>query len=193
MTEVPADPDAPETAVSPFRLARAFNKVALESFGGGLGAWMRHLIVLDRRWLNEEEYISASTLCQILPGANQVNMAVFVGTRRAGALGAAAAVAGLLVIPAGIALLAGAALVKLHDDTVARRVLSGMSSASAGLTLSVAFRQGFTVLRGPAPAALTVATVSMVLIFRAPLWATLAACGLPGCWWAWRRLRITHR
>ena len=59
--------------VSSWTLARAFNAVALESFGGGLGAWMRQLIVADRRWLSEEDYISASTLCQVLPGANQLN------------------------------------------------------------------------------------------------------------------------
>jgi chromate transport protein ChrA len=31
--------------------------------------------------MHEEEFLSATTMCRILPGANQVNMAVFIGTK----------------------------------------------------------------------------------------------------------------
>ena len=40
----------------------------------------------------EEEFLSAITMCRILPGANQVNLAVFVGAKFRGVLGAIAAV-----------------------------------------------------------------------------------------------------
>src|SRR3712207_7498162 len=82
-------------APSLWTLARAFNRIALASFGGGLSAWSREVIVAERGWMSEEEFLSASTICRVLPGANQVNMAVFVGTKLHGAAGAAAAVAGL--------------------------------------------------------------------------------------------------
>ncbi len=172
-----------------WELATSFNRVALESFGGGLGAWMLRLIVAEKRWLSEAEYLSASTLCQVLPGANQINMAVFVGARHRGVLGALAAVAGLVVLPAIVALLAGAALIRMRDDVLARHILSGMSSASAGLAVATALRQGSKVLVSAVPVALAAATLLLVFVVRAPLWLTLPLCGLPGVTWAWWHLR----
>ncbi len=175
--------------VTAWELATSFSRVALESFGGGLGAWMLRLIVAEKRWLSEAEYLSAATLCQVLPGANQINMAVFVGARLRGALGAVAAVAGLVVLPAIVAVLAGAALFKLRDDALARHILSGRSSASAGLAVATALRQGSKVLVSAVPVTLAAATLLLVFVVRAPLWLTLPLCGLPGITWAWRRLR----
>ena len=175
--------------VTAWELATSFSRVALESFGGGLGAWMRRLIVAEKRWLSEEEYLSAATLCQVLPGANQINMAVFVGARHRGALGALAAVAGLVVLPAVAALLIGAALIEMRDDASARHVLSGMSSASCGLAAATALRQGEKVLVAAVPVGLATVTLLLVFVVRAPLWLTLPLCGLPGSYWAWRRLR----
>lgn len=172
-----------------WELAKSFAVVALESFGGGLGAWMRRLIVVEKRWLSEEEYLSASTLCQVLPGANQINMAVFVGARLRGGIGAVAAVAGLVALPAVVALLIGAVLIKMRDDEHARHILSGMSSASCGLAVATALHQGEKVLVSAVPIVLATATLLLVFVVRAPLWFTLPACGLPGSYWAWRQLR----
>jgi chromate transporter len=80
--------DLPREKVSLFELAWTFNHIALASFGGGLSAWSREVLVVEKRWMGEEEFLSAMTMCRILPGANQVNMAVFVGTKIGGLLGA---------------------------------------------------------------------------------------------------------
>src|SRR5258705_10696344 len=72
-------------------LALAFNQIALASFGGGLSAWSREIVVVEKKWMQEEEFLSATTMCRILPGANQVNMAVIVGTQFRGIPGALAA------------------------------------------------------------------------------------------------------
>jgi len=42
------------------------------------------MLVEERRWLSDEEFSEALSLCQVLPGPNIVNMAVCVGTRFAG-------------------------------------------------------------------------------------------------------------
>jgi len=58
-----------------WELVLAFNQIALASFGGGLSAWSREIVVVEKKWMHEEEFLSAATMCRILPGANQVNMA----------------------------------------------------------------------------------------------------------------------
>lgn len=182
MSEAARTDDRPGLAI----LAFAFGLVAFESVGGGLAAWTQRMIVEERRWLTEEEYLSASTICGILPGANQVNMAVFVGTRYRGPAGAAAAVAGLVAGPAIVVLLLGALYLRFRDVPALRHVLSGMSCAAAGLTLSVAWRQGMHVLTKPAPIALAAATFAFSVVWRMPLWFTVATLAPIGFAWAWR-------
>src|SRR5215475_4381139 len=88
-------------AVKPslWELIWTFNQIALASFGGGLSAWSREILVVEKHWMGEEEFLSASTMCRILPGANQVNMAVFAGSKMRGLTGAVAAVFGLCLMP----------------------------------------------------------------------------------------------
>ncbi|MCW2557571.1 MAG: chromate transporter, partial [Mycobacterium sp.] len=89
----------PSERVSLATLALTFNHIALASFGGGLSAWSREIIVVEKKWMGEEEFLSAMTMCRILPGANQVNMAVFTGTKMRAVPGAVAAVVGLCLMP----------------------------------------------------------------------------------------------
>lgn len=73
------------TRASLAEIAFTFNHIALASFGGGLSAWSREIVVVRKKWMGEEQFLSAMTMCRIMPGANQVNLAVFVGSHlRAG-------------------------------------------------------------------------------------------------------------
>lgn len=189
MTEAVTEaiPHGPEASPSILTLALAFNRLAFESLGGGLAAWSHKMIVEERRWLTEEEYLSTSTICGILPGANQVNMAVFVGNRYRGIAGALAAVFGLIAFPAAAALAIGALYLQFRDVAMVRRFLTGMSCAAAGLAMSVAWRQGTHILTSVPPLALALTTFVASAVFRVPLWMTLAVLVPAGFLWGWRR------
>src|SRR6201989_3689671 len=98
------DVEAGPEKLSLCEMAWTFNHIALASFGGGLSAWSREVLVVEKQWMGEEEFLSAMTMCRILPGANQVNMAVFVGSKMRGLLGACAAIFGLCLLPMGFGL-----------------------------------------------------------------------------------------
>ena len=72
MTELEAE--ASPGKVSLRELALTFNHIALASFGGGLSAWSREVLVVEKQWMGEAEFLSAMTMSRILPGANQVNI-----------------------------------------------------------------------------------------------------------------------
>src|SRR5258707_12958120 len=91
--------DPPREKVSLHELAWTFTHIALASFGGGLSAWSREVLVVEKQWMGEAEFLSAKTMCRILPGANQVNMAVFAGSKMRGLSGAVAALFGLCLVP----------------------------------------------------------------------------------------------
>jgi len=64
-----------------------FLKVSLCGFGGGL-AWARRIVVEQTHWMNEPEFTETLTLCQLMPGPNIVGIAVCVGAKLRGAIGA---------------------------------------------------------------------------------------------------------
>lgn len=185
MSEAIAEPVPDHPSL--WALALAFNRIALESFGGGLSAWSREVIVRERGWVTDEQFLSASTICRILPGANQVNMAVFVGMKLHGVPGAVAATVGLTLVPMAIVLVAGALYLEYRHVPQLRSFTHGMAAAAVGLTLSVAWRQGRNILASPIPLLLFMGSIVMAAGFRTPLWLTLLVLGPVGCWWAWRR------
>jgi chromate transporter len=177
-----------ETIQTPnWRIALSFNHIALASFGGGLSAWSRHIVVEQRRWMTDEEFLSAMTVCRLLPGANQVNLAVFVGARLRGISGAIAAVTGLLAAPMLIVLALGAVYIAHRNDPAVQAVLRGMTAAAVALSLSVAYHTGRTCLRSPIAWALFVAALVATAVVRLPLLIVLVVLAPPAMWWAWPR------
>src|SRR6266498_1637860 len=80
-----------------------FLKVGLSGFGGVL-PFARRMIVEERRWLTEAEFLDVLSLSQFLPGPNIVNVSVIVGRRFQGVAGSFAATGGLMLMPLVIVL-----------------------------------------------------------------------------------------
>ncbi len=166
-------------------LALTFNHIALASFGGGLSAWSREVIVVEKHWMEDEEFLSAVTMCRILPGANQVNLAVFVGVKFRGVPGAMAAVFGLTFLPAVIALALAYFYFQFHHLPAVQGILKGAAAAAVALTLSMVFKTGRKCLTGVVPVALFAGIFLMNGIARWPLLACLALLAPLAVAWAW--------
>jgi chromate transporter len=177
------------SAVSLVRLAYTFNHIALASFGGGLSAWSREVLVVEKKWLGEEEFLSAMTMCRILPGANQVNMAVFVGTKMRGAPGAVAAVVGLCLAPLAIVLALSWLYFQFKEVPAVKGVLHGASAAAVALTLAMVVKTGQKCLTGVVPLGLFGLAFVLNGVLRWPLLGVLAIVAPLALWWAWPRGR----
>ena len=180
--------------VALFALALAFLKIAISSLGGGLSAWALRVIVEERRWLTEEEFLAALTICRILPGPNQVNMAVYVGTRFRGLPGAVAALAGLTLVPLGLVLGVGALYFGHRDNHGLRAVMTGLAAAAAGMTLSVGVKLGAGYLRQPMAMALAALAFVTVGYLKWPLLLVIGTLGPMGVlWYRWQGRSGSHR
>lgn len=180
---LPADVPPPTV----WELARTFNGIALASFGGGLSAWSREIVVQRRGWMTETEFLSAMTICRLLPGANQVNVAIFVGARMHGLSGAAAAVAGLVALPFVIVVGLCAFATEYQKIGAIHHVLAGVTPAAIALTLSMVWQTGRKTLRGLVPFALCLATAIAAAVLRVPLWTTMLVLGPVGVAWSYHR------
>jgi chromate transporter len=86
-------------------------KIGLLSFGGPAGqiALMHKILVEEKRWIDEQRYLSALNFCMLLPGPEAMQLATYVGWRLHGVKGGLTA--GLLfVIPGALVVLALSAL-----------------------------------------------------------------------------------
>ena len=188
----PAEAPAARPA-SPTEIFLAFNRLALQGFGGVLPVAQRELVE-RRRWLTKQEFVQLLSIGQVLPGPNIFNMALIFGDRHFGWRGGAAALAGLLAAPLLIVLaLTLLARQAAHLPQVAG-ALRGMGMVAAALILSTAVKVSGT-LRGNAMGlatciALAGLTAAAVGVLRWPMALVLAAIGPVAwgvAWWTLRR------
>jgi chromate transporter len=173
--------------VSLFELAWTFNHIALASFGGGLSAWSREVLVVEKQWIGEDEFLSAMTLCRILPGGNQVNMAVFAGTKMRALPGAIAALVGLTLAPLAIVLVLAFLYFRFKEIPSVKGILHGASAGAVALTLAMVIKTGRRCLTGLVPVALFAAAFVLNGVLRWPLLLTLAIVAPVSLLWAWPR------
>src|SRR3954470_20219404 len=76
----------PEVRPSCSELFLSFLAIGLQGFGGVL-PWARRMLVEQRGWLSESEFIEVLSLAQFLPGPNIVNVSIIVGRRFHGVAG----------------------------------------------------------------------------------------------------------
>ena len=181
--------DPPPQKVPLVQLALTFNHIALASFGGGLSAWSREVLVVEKRWMEEEEFLSAMTMCRIVPGANQVNMAVFVGTKMGGIPGAAAALFGLCLMPVVFILAMGYVYFRFKEVPAVKGALHGASAAAVALTLAMVIKTGQKCLTGPVPVLFFLASFVLNGLVRWPLPLNLAILAPLSLIWAWPKKR----
>src|SRR5258708_37661332 len=94
-----SESSAEKTFVPLLSLFVVFSRVGITSFGGSTAAWLYSEIVQRRGWLDEEHFITALTLSQVLPGANPVNLSIYVGSQLRGGIRGVAAAFGIGVAP----------------------------------------------------------------------------------------------
>jgi chromate transporter len=182
-----SEADPPRQKVSLFELAWTFNHIALASFGGGLSAWSREVVVVEKQWMGEEEFLSAMMMTRILPGSNQSNMAVYVGAKLGGILGAAAALLGLCLMPVVFVLVMAYIYFHFKEVPAVKDVLHGASAAAVALTLTMAIKTGQKFLKGLVPIALFATTFVLNGLLRWPLVETLTIVAPLSLIWAWPR------
>ena len=94
-----------------------WGKIGLLSFGGPTAqiALMHRLIVAERRWLSEAQFLNALSFCMLLPGPEAMQLATYAGWRLHGTLGGL--IAGLLfVLPGAVIIMALAAAYAVYGD-----------------------------------------------------------------------------
>ncbi len=138
------------------------------SVGGGLAAWTRREVVQKRGWLDDKQFLSGYALSQLVPGATNVNLAVFIGTQMRGTAGAVACFCGLTALPLAIVLAVGTWYIHSQGHSSGAWIsgaLGGMGAVAIGLNLGTGVRLARRNISGPIPIAVTTIVTISIGIF----------------------------
>lgn len=128
-----------------------WSRIAAQSFGGPAGqiAVMHRVLVEEKRWFSEDEFLHALNFCMLLPGPEAQQLVTYAGWRLHGVRGGLTA--GLLfVLPGAITLLVLSWLyVAFQNVTWIEAVFFGVKAAVLAVVLEAVLRIGKRALKSP--------------------------------------------
>ncbi|MDH6302911.1 chromate transporter [Polynucleobacter sphagniphilus] len=144
------------------------------SFGGGIIAYERILLLEKRKWLNADEFMAYLAISQTMPGLNSVNLAVLTGDFLRGVTGSVCAVLGLLLPGSAFILGIGILYSSNSNHPMANIILAGIAAAATGLLAAITYRIGGDHWRHMKSLAIVLVTFVLMSLFKLSLLAVLA-------------------
>lgn len=150
-----------------------FFVIGSQSFGGGTSTWIRREVVTKRGWLNDKQFLSCLAVCQIAPGPNPMNMAVFLGCRMRGTIGALTAFVALMVFPVVLCLALGALYLANRRLPAIEILLGGLGAVAIGMNVANGIRLTRKNIRRPRQVLMIAIVTLSVGIYHFPLFCVL--------------------
>ena len=164
---------------------RVWASVGLRSFGGPTAQIaLRHRVLVDERhWLGEREFLDALGFCMLLPGPEAMQLATYAGWKMHGLAGGL--VAGLWFVLPGALVVGGLAAIYAIFGHVAWIVaaFAGVKATVLVLVIEAMLRIGRRALTERRLVAVAAASLLSLGMFSVPYPLVVLAAGLLG--WGW--------
>jgi chromate transporter len=160
----------------------SFLKIGLTGFGGGFAvlSQIRSIVVLERRWLAEQDFVEALALGQSLPGTAAGNAVTYIGYRLRGWRGAGVSLSAF-ILPSMFMMIA---LAIFYDRFRAlpntEQLFHGFNAAVVALIAVTAWRMGKQTVSKPWQRILVVLACAAVVVFKATVVEVILLSGLVG-------------
>ena len=139
------------------------------SFGGGIVAYERILLIEKRRWLSADSFMATLAISQTMPGLNSVNLALLAGDQIRGVSGALVATVGLMLPGAAFVLIAGVLYSAGGQHSFVNLLLAGIAAGATGLLASVTYTIGKRHFRQKTSLLMIVATFILMSLLKLSL------------------------
>ncbi|MFN3576999.1 MAG: ClpXP protease specificity-enhancing factor SspB [Tabrizicola sp.] len=123
-------------------LARTFARIGCLSFGGPAAqiALMHRIVLDEKRWVSEPDYLRALSFCMLLPGPEAMQLATWIGWRLHGVRGGLIA-GGLFVLPgAAVVLALSLFYAALGEVPVVAALFAGVQAAVIAIVIEALIR-----------------------------------------------------
>ena len=156
-------------AVGLLQLLGTFVRLGAMTFGGSVQSWVHREVVERLGWIDNKAFLSGLTVAQVLPGANPVNIALYVGLKLRGGVGAAVAVVGMIVPAFCVILCLGYFYRGYGHLAVVHFVLAGLAASGVGATLTMGIKVARRLPRNLITALIAVTVFFVVGVLRWPM------------------------
>ena len=175
------------SGISPAQAQRVWAGIGFRSFGGPTAqiAVLHRVLVEERGWLSEREFLDALGFCMLLPGPEAMQLATYAGWKMHGLAGGLAA--GLwFVLPGALVVLALSAIYSAfgHVPWIVA-AFAGIKATVLVLVIEAMLRIGRRALVERRQVWVAAASLLSLGIFSVPYPLVVLAAGLLG--WAWSR------
>ena len=168
-------------------LTREFARIGMLSFGGPAAqiALMHRRLVDELRWVTEAEYLSALSFCMLLPGPEAMQLATWIGWRKAGVAGGL--IAGLLFVLPGALVVLALAMVYAGFGQVplVAALFTGVQAAVIAVVIEALLRVSKRALKTRAHWVIAALAFVALAAFALPFPVVILAAGL----WGWLTTR----
>ena len=151
--------------VSQAEATRTFARIGLLSFGGPAAqiAVMHRVLVEEKKWLSEEQFLHALNFCMLLPGPEAMQLATYAGWLLHGVRGGL--VAGLLFIVPGLVMMLGlsAIYVAFGEVPVLEGIFYGLKAAVIAIIIQALIKVSGKALKFRG--AYAIAAMAFIAIF----------------------------
>src|ERR1700738_3842088 len=160
----------------------SFLKIGLTGFRGGFVALLqiRSIVVAERRWLSEHDFVEALALSQSLPGTAAGNAVTYIGYRLRGWRGAGVSLSAF-ILPSMLMMIA---LAIFYDRFRAlpntEQLFHGFNSAVVALIAVTAWRMGRQTVNKPWQRILMFLAFAAVVFLKATVVEVILLSGLVG-------------
>ena len=131
----------------------AFGRIGLLSFGGPAAqiALMHRVLVEEKAWLSEKQFLNALSFCMLLPGPEAMQLATYAGWRLQGVIGGL--MAGLLfVLPGAAVILALGSIYAFYGSVpLVGSLFLGIKAAVVIIVIEALLKVAKRALKGTTP------------------------------------------
>ena len=161
---------------------KTFAQIGWLSFGGPAGqiALMHRMLVEERGWLTERQFLNALNFCMLLPGPEAMQLATYAGWKLHGARGGL--IAGLLFVAPGALIILTLSALYAWFGTLApvTALFLGIKAAVLAILAQALFRLSQRALKTPLNWALAAAAFFALAILALPFPLIIAGAALAG-------------
>ena len=161
---------------------RVWARVAALSFGGPAGqmAVMHRIVVEEKRWIGDAQFLHALNFCMLLPGPEAQQLATYIGWLMHGTRGAVIA-GGLFILPGVLAILGLSWIYVLWGDVpLVEGVFFGLKAAVLAIVVQALLRISSRALKTRAMRGIAVLSFVGIFALQMPFPLIVALAALAG-------------
>jgi chromate transporter len=165
-----------------FELTRVSAHIGLLSFGGPAAqiALMHRVILDEKKWVTESEYLRALSFCMLLPGPEAMQLATWIGWRLHGVTGGLIA-GGLFVLPGALVVLALSLIYAAFGEVpLVAALFTGVQAAVIAIVVEALIRVSRRALRSREAYVIAIAAFLGLYALDLPFPIIILAAGIWG-------------